>query len=468
MKNLMMFAALVAAGCGATVEDELAAGAKDDTTDGGVEAEPEPGEPCEANAFLGCSGNVAKRCAADGVTVTQETCDSGCNAGAERCNECDPDAVTCSGSALQTCGADGLVASTESCTLGCSATEARCEHIVPAYLPNVCDAPATTPLTVTQTTIFNTDAEASCTGGVIAQANGPAICVVHHSTISLNAKITVRGSRAIAFVADQDLVAAHDIDVAAQGRISGPGGGFKVSGEKANSVGGGGAGGNVTGGRGGSGGLFNQPGSAGGAAFDPFFTNTFVGGDKAATVPGATVGNPAPTGGGGGGALMLVACRGVLQFDGEIVASGGGGTGGSDVNTTSTVTLVGGAGGGAGGYVVLQGAEVTVNGRVFANGGGGGGGCIVDGCRGRAGDDGLSPTSSGNGGAATGSAGAGGNGASGSSGPGLTPSNTSLPGGGGGSTGWVQIFTAAGVSPVVSPLATLSPPLEPNRTVSTR
>lgn len=464
MKNLMMFAALVAAGCSATTSQQAPA-----DTDAGVEADaPTEPESCEANAFLGCAGNLAKRCAADGVTVTQETCDSGCNAGAERCNECDPDAVTCAGGELQTCGADGLVATTESCALGCSADKSACAHVVPAYLPNVCDAPATTSLSITQPAIIDTDNAVTCTGGIAVQAGGPEVCIVHHTSISANAKITVRGSRAIAFVADDDLIGTSDIDVGANAKTSGPGGGLRVSGAAPTSGGGGGSGGKQRGGNGGGIGEFGANGGAGGTVFDQFAANSFQGGARALTIPGGSATNPRPTGGGGGGALMLVACRGILQFDGVIDAGGGGGSGGADINTTSTVTLLGGAGGGAGGYIVMQGAEVKVNGRMFANGGGGGGGCIVNGCVGRLGDDGQSPTSGGNGAAATGSAGPGGHGGFGTTPPETAPNNFSTPGGGGGSTGRIQIFTPAGVAPAINPFAEISPPLEPARSVSTR
>lgn len=463
MKKLMMFAALIAAGCTA----QTSTGQTPDT-DAGVEPDGQPVEPCLVG-FLGCEGDVAKRCV-DGLEITSEQCAAGCNSEAERCNECTPNAVTCTGDQLQTCGADGLVAATETCALGCSeGGEAQCAHLEPHYLPTVCDVPATQSALVFpsgQLNTLDTNVAANCTGGIIAQVNGPEVCVVRADTISIDGVLNVIGNRAIAFVADNALDVDNIVDVSARRRLSGPGGSRRQSGNApaggGGGLGGAGAGGKTPGGLGG--GNSNNFPTAGGPAFDPFLAGVFDGGARATSV--LQLGNNyRPTGGGGGGALMLVSCRGEVRMGGTIDASGGGGDrGGDGVAGSPLFTVHGGAGGGAGGYVVLQGAKVTVTGKLVANGGGGGGGCDKDECFGADGEDGGQVIA--RGGAAVGAAaGRGGNGGLDATLP-QAGSDGASPGGGGGAVGRFQIFTPSGVAPVMT--GTSQPAFEPNRTVETR
>ena len=467
MKKMMMFAALIAAGCAASTTTQQ--GPESDAGAAPVDSDdPDPGEPCNAGAFLGCSGNIAKRCAADGVTVTQETCEAGCNADAARCNECDPSTVTCADSALRACGPEGLIASTENCSLGCLAGEApHCAHIVPEFLPSVCDVAASQPTLVIpggQVNALDTNVAANCTGGIIAQPNGPEVCVVRYGTISIDGFLQVTGQRAVAFVADSTLEINNIVDVSATRRVSGPGG-RRTSGAAASAAGGaggGGAGGKQVGGNGGSAGELNDGQGTGGAIIDPLTTQLFEGGARAASVSGFN-GNYRPTGGGGGGALMLISCTGEVQVAGTIEAGGGGGDGGGDGSASSEISLFGGAGGGAGGYVVMQGARVTVSGKLFANGGGGGGGCSTSNCVGVSGEDAAQIKARGGSGQGGGSAGgAGGFGAT----TAVTGSAGTPPGGGGGSVGRFQIFTPAGVAPTNT--ATSQPAFEPNKTVVVR
>lgn len=454
MHKLTMFAALIAAGCHTNLQNQ-------------------PGEPIESCApgeLLGCDGSSLLTCDADGETVSATTCAAGCNAEAVRCNECTPSTSACGpDNEVLTCGADGLLASSERCAVGCTddPAGARCEHLAPRYLASGCDVTADSDLHVIAPITLDTDDDATCNGGIAPRINGGAeICVIHHRSINLEHVVSVRGSRAIALVADDDLRVAQDLDVAAKGGLNGPGGGVRSSGAAAAIGGGGGAGGKHNGAGGGGLGEFGTNAGQGGQVFDPFAVDSFQGGARAAT-PLVALGNYAPVGGGGGGALMLVACRGKVVIDGVIDAGGGGGGGGGDSDTASHgVKLLGGAGGGAGGYIVIQGVEVEIGGMLFANGGGGGGGCSGDQCVGGAGANGRARTTTGNGGTSN-------NGASGGKGGGSdlvfpingTSAFTGAAGGGGGAQGRIQIFTPPGTRPTVSPLATISPALEPDREV---
>ena len=302
MKKLM-FAALFAAGC---VPNTTYPG--DPATEPDPEPDPGPGnnpgpEPCEAGAFLDCAADLIETCSADGITTTSAQCAAGCNPEAARCNECVPDTAECTGSEVQTCGADGLVAATESCMLACAEPggTAHCTHIVPAFLPTVCDALATAPTLVIpsgQQNVIDTDNAATCNGGIVGQAGGPEICVVRYGTISVEGPLEVVGRRAIAFVADGSLDVDNGIDISARGRASGPGGGNRVSGEAPTRAGGGGAGGKQVGGKGG--GVTNDEflvGNLGGALVDPITTQIFEGGSHAGSAAQVT-GNYRPQGGG--------------------------------------------------------------------------------------------------------------------------------------------------------------------------
>jgi hypothetical protein len=129
-------------------------------------------------------------------------------------------------------------------------------------------------------------------------------------------------------------------------------------------------------------------------------------------------------------------------------------------------------GGGAGGNIVIQGRTVSITGSVFANGGGGGEGWQpTTGVKGESGLDGAaSDASGGAGGRALGGAGYGGNG--GWVGvPALGGQHPSAmgggPGAGGGSVGFLQIYTPTSVTPTVTP-SHVSPAFQPNANVELR
>lgn len=459
---MMLVAAMLVAGCGAT-SAELAAGSNDDDV-----PLPEPGEACEANTFLGCDGDTATACDAAGV-VTTTACEAGCNAEAARCNECVPSSSSCAGDSVETCSADGVLATTENCSLGCD--DARCKHIVPAFLPTACDTLADSDLTFTGT--LDTSVDANCTGGIISQPNGPEICVVHHRTITLN-PVVVRGQRAIAFVADNDLSAPNSIDVSANGSVSGPGGGRRVSGLAPTSAAGGtGAGFKQVGGSGGT--TFDPSSPPGGGTLDPLQTGVFEGGARSAgatTTPLCGAGELCSRGGGGGGPLMLVSCRGTVSVTSGIDAGGGGGSAGGDkTRTTQGQSFVGGAGGGAGGYVVIQGARVEIAAELYANGGGGGGSCGTNNCTGAAGEDAVIGVGGGGGAGSAdqlGTAGGAGGRGAGVPGNGQDHNGAISFGGGGGSVGRIQIFTPVGSPPTIGAGAIFQPLFETNGTVELR
>ncbi len=94
-----------------------------------------------------------------------------------------------------------------------------------------------------------------------------------------------------------------------------------------------------------------------------------IGHQKDASSPTSAAG----AGGYGGGAIQISA-SGTITITGAINAGGGGGGFAAIPANSNAWSGGGGGGGGSGGAVLLEGASVTGNANVFANGGGGGGG----------------------------------------------------------------------------------------------
>jgi hypothetical protein len=429
---------------------------------------------CEPGAFEQCRGDEALVCNATGNNLNVLGCTLGCNEASAACNECVPNGAQCVGGTLQLCGSDGRPQSMETCRAGCvDSTTPHCGYLEPKYLPDICDQLATLPeLLISGNSTLDTSLDASCSGGVMNQVDGPQICVIRHSAIRVEAGATlsVTGTRALALVGDSSVDIDGIVDVSANTFTSGPGGGVTTSGSAAPSfsTGGGGAGFKGPGGAGASmttnGGALN-----GGVAVPLAAVTAFVGGPKGA-VNGALL-----SAGGGGGALTAIACRGDVRVSssGLIDAGGGGGFGGRNIVMDSSPT-----GGGAGGNVILQGLSVIVSGSFFANGGGGGAGfseTVVFGADGQ--DGGRSATAAAPGGPAAGNAGAGGSGSvktapnanEGNIGRMPTSPNApfGFPGAGGGGAGYFQTFTPTGVTPAINPAAS-SPDFEPNATTAIR
>lgn len=414
---------------------------------------------CEPNAIAGCQGDDLVTCNANGTNFETAECEFGCQGtdAQASCNLCEPNTATCDGDSISYCGADGRVASMENCAGKCVADpEARCTHIVPRYLPNVCDSRASSDLEIENTASFDTNLDANCNGGIILQAGGPNICVVRHTKIVLaaSAELRVVGNRALALVADEELVVDGYLNVSAGDQINGPGGGTMYS--FRDGVGGagdglGGAGFAVNGGDGGTATADGGAVNGGLATADPATFTVLVGGPQAGN------GSSTLVVGGGGGAATLVACRGRIAVHGEINAGGGGGL----------PTLFFTGGGGAGGYVVLQGFAIEVDGKLFANGGGGAGGKSLNGLgvRGSDGSRGLSPATGGY----VVDGGPGGDGGTGTALPKNGKKRNAgggIAGGGGGSVGFFQTYTPVGVDPVITP-SMASPTPRPNANIPT-
>lgn len=379
--------------------------------DGSIGGEPNTciAVDCVPNAFEECRADSALTCNAKGDSYDLLQCEFGC--GASGCNEC---------------------------------TTAECEkHIIPKYMPAVCNTFAVEN-EFRVATSMTLDTGGACTQ-VLQQSSGPEICVIRAKTISVNGNATVRviGSRALALVADDDLTITGVVDASATVSMPGPGGGTVISGESTSA--GGGAGYKTAGANGGSTTTAGGAQNGGSARTNPIGLAELVGGSKSS----AGRNN-------GGGAVAFVSCRGTVTVGGVIDGNGGGGAAG---DLAQTVTQP--RGGGSGGTIVLQGKNVTVTGELYANGGGGGGGGIGAG----AGGNGPRSTGVALGGTATSGNGRGGNGGANNILP-AVGSAGSFPGAGGGSTGYILVYTPANVFPALTPM-TVSPAFEPKQTVET-
>ena len=251
-------------------------------------------------------------------------------------------------------------------------------------------------------------------------------CVLAASTIEIEQKLSVTGSRPLVLISTGELrvTASGMIDAAShRGGNRGPAAndtacdGGHPPGEE------GGAQGGSFGGTGGPGGNGLDPGGTPGATAVP---TSLRGG-----CPGTTGGSGGGSGGDGGGAIYLIAATQIL-ISGPVDASGAGASG-------SAGNVRGGGGGGSGGMIVIETPLITIDtGRVFANGGGGGGGSSLLG----AGSFGADPSDNGSAQGGQGGSGAGsGGGGSGlgiQNGGGGFSSGTDGGGGGGGGAGVVK------------------------------
>lgn len=379
------------------------------------------------------------------------------------CNRCD-------GNMLVTCDAGGNP-TPQACSLTCvDGPPAHCAYLEPRYLPDVCDVGVPDELVVSSDAMFDTNLDAICNGGIIVQAGAAEICVVHHDTITIDAgaAFKVGGARALALVADHALTIAGTLDVSADRTTNGPGGGVIRSGtapgnSEVGGAGGGGSGFQTPGGAGATSAIDGGGGNGGAQQLDPATLNVLVGGPR----PDGMMSSLDPGPAGGGGAATLISCNGTVSVTGLIDAGGGGGEGGFPV----FIGEIGGFGGGAGGYVVLQGIAVSVTGELYANGGGGGAGMTSARNEGIAGSDGTrSATAGASGGVAPpNETQHGGNGGfvGGLPAVGAHGASNTSPGGGGGSMGFFQSYTPAGVSPTLTPSAA-SPGFQPNANIKTR
>lgn len=283
---------------------------------------------------------------------------------------------------------------------------------------------------------------------------GRSACVLYAKTITINANITPRGSRALILAATDsiEINATVDLSAALTSALN------TITPAAANdrdcvpaTVDAAGAGGSFNG-KGGDGGA-DEAGMvalAAPAIALPDFLRGGCGGSV--TGPGGNDQgkNVSPS----GGAVALVAGNTIaITSAGKILANGAGGLGGLDGYT-------GGGGGGSGGMIKLVATTIANAGVITANGGGGGEG--ADGTT--AGTPGANATGtamtaaggSGHAGGGDGGAGGAGTTANGTSGMNVAGMDTDADGGGGGGAGFIAIsgeLTGGGtVSPTPTPL----------------
>lgn len=306
---------------------------------------------------------------------------------------------------------------------------------------------------ITALTNFDTDVDANCST-IVAQVNGPSLCVVAAATISFTGDVRATGSRGLVFIATNTFSNTVNLDVGSfyLGAASWTGSGIATgascgapTGGAADDNGGGGGAGGTFGAAGGNGaqGRNNAGGAGGVAATAPAAPTILRGGCNGTSGGGVTGG----AGGAGGGVLYVIAETSITN-GGTIRSSGQGGPGGG--------ILAGGGGGGAGGMIVLDSPSIMNNGAVTANGGGGGEGGGQNGA-GEAGDSGLAAATRAAGGSTNvngGDGGLGGATTTPTGGPGVT--GTMSGGGGGGGGGSVGVIKAlrGTLTGNVSPAAT--------------
>jgi hypothetical protein len=415
---------------------------------------------CTPGSFGVCDGSAALMCDATGNNYVKTPCASGCDS-TFGCIACAPSSTACSGQSVVACDASGNISSSEACAFDCvDGPPAHCAHVVPKFVDDICDSPALAPtLNITSSGTLDTGFDANCNGGVRTQTAGPDLCVFHYGQISVGTGIAVAlvSSRAAVLVSDGDFTVAGTIDISGHTIGSGPGGGYLFSGgdgTTSNGFGCGGAGFKTEGGSGGTATMDGGAQNGGAMALDPASLTSLMGG-------------PQSYGAGGGGAATLISCNGSVKVTGKLVANGGGGMGGLLLGSTPTP----GGAGGAGGYFVLQGLDVVVTGEIYANGGAGGAGQVSAATGRYDGSDGTqSDTVGAQGGQSPNGGGNGGRGGSSAGGPGVGTHPTvsgGTPGGGGGSVGFFQAYTPAGVTPTLTP-SHASPNFQPSLTVETR
>ena len=189
---------------------------------------------CEPNAFLGCLGETASSCNADGSERLSEACEYGCDAAAGRCNECEPGASVCVDDQTTVCGVDGRVISSEACWMGCHLDGTRCYDVEPSndlalYLDQTAEAED---LVLSDGATIDTD-----TGEVI---DGDGAVIEVESVVRPSPEdgvpvraflvggftagdVTVTGEPAIAVLSDGEIVLTGEFSVSATQFRDGPG-----------------------------------------------------------------------------------------------------------------------------------------------------------------------------------------------------------------------------------------------------
>ncbi len=277
----------------------------------------------------------------------------------------------------------------------------------------------------------------------------------------------VRGSSAIAIAALGDVVLQGQLDLRGVCANGGPGpGGFDggAPGTTASGPGGGrgggtlpsGGGGGAHGAGGGNGGTpsASVPRPQGGNAFGVPEITMLAGGGGGGGGGGA-VGGP---GGGGGGAIHIAANGNLLLRPDPLVARSGINAGGCGGRGSGS----GGGGGGAGGTILIEAAEVQLDGAHLAVNGGGGGGGAGDGQAGQL--DTIRAT----GGLAGANGGEGGRGGAAGAQAGGRGADADRPGAGGGGVGRIRILTRLPDGVALTNGAVVSPTFEETGSTATK
>jgi hypothetical protein len=297
--------------------------------------------------------------------------------------------------------------------------------------------------------LIDTTSAASCTR-VVAQTNGPELCVRTAATITISGYTRFKGSRPLVLLAVDSIavtstgtldVSSFRGDVGAGGNTGTcamPGNGAADTSPSAN-AGAGGAGGGGFGAPGGAGGTSNAAGGAGGGTTALTQIRGGCHGGKGGTSKDGLGGD----GGNGGGAAYLVGGTSIT-VDGTVKANGSGGNGGPN--------KAGGGGGGSGGLIAFDTPSLNVSGTLYANGGGGGEGG-AGGVTGEVGSDPMAYNQRASGGNNLQNGGDGGNGSVfASSGTNGGTANNGA-GGGGGGAGRIKVYQGNVPSGKLSPPA---------------
>ncbi|HTL35330.1 MAG TPA: hypothetical protein VL326_19510 [Kofleriaceae bacterium] len=342
---------------------------------------------------------------------------------------------------------------------GSDATMTACAW---SYTPknfNPCTLPTPAPYDVQTMTSLDVGST-SLPKKMVDQSDGSPLVIIHLSTLTINAQLTVDGVATV-FAVDGDvtitalgsIVAVAGGDNSMQCMTARGGAGTDSTGPAAGGGGGGGGGAAGMGGPASDGGMGGH-GNAGGAG--QMVTSTLSplrGGCRGGSGGRRDMTGLAAAGGRAGGALQI-SSNGTLEIAGFIDAAGRGGN--------TNVAQYGGGGGGAGGGVLLEAAiaKLDVGARLCADGGGGGegGGTTA------VGENGGSSPCTGITGAPGGdfgqNGGAGGAGAFGNNGAGAAggAAGGAGGGGGGGAVGWIFVHATT----VMDSGATSTPPAQFN------
>ena len=236
----------------------------------------------------------------------------------------------------------------------------------------VCGEPVAGPLPI-EAGLLDTDADPRC--ATATQIDGPELCVVAARSITVDGPVRPFGSRQLVLLASDSIVLGAGAVLDGTSRIGsrGPDANDMACPFATPPV-------SDTTGSGGAGGSFGDVGGLGGLGIGamakagmpaPITTATALRGGCPGSA-GSISGGSASPGGASGGAIYLLAKNTItIERTAIVHASGAGGGGGSGGG--------GGGGGGAGGMIVLDAAELAIDGDVVAQGGGGGeGGTAID------------------------------------------------------------------------------------------